>query len=51
MGIAPTGGEVTFEGLTIHGVVEGNIVELWFGWDPEVVLEQIDTVLRAEPAE
>ena len=51
MGIAPTGGDVTFEGLTIDRVVEGNIVELWFGWEPEVVLEQIDTVLRAEPSE
>ena len=51
MGIASTGGEVTFEGLTIDRVVEGNIVGPWFGWEPEVVLEQIGTVRRAEPAE
>ena len=51
MGIAPTGGEVTFEGLTIDRVVEGNIMGLWFGGEPEVVMEQIGTVLRAKPAE
>ena len=31
MGIALTGREVTFEGLTIDRVIEGKIVELWFG--------------------
>ena len=51
MGTAPTGGGVNFEGVTIHGGGEGNIVGVWFGWDPEGVLGQIDTVLRAEPAE
>jgi predicted ester cyclase len=51
MGIASTGGEVTFEGLTIDRVVEGNIMGLWFGGEPEVVMEQIGTVLRSKPAE
>ena len=31
MGIALTGREVTIEGLTIDRVIEGKIVELWFG--------------------
>ena len=51
MGIAPTGREVTFEGVTIDRVVDGKIVEVYFGWDPESVLEQIGAVLRAEPSE
>ncbi len=50
MGIAPTGRDVTFEGLSLDRVVDGKIVEIWFGWEPEAVLEQIGAVLRAEPA-
>ena len=50
MGIAPTGREVTFEGLSIDRVVDGKIVENWVEMDLEVILEQIGAVVRAEPS-
>jgi predicted ester cyclase len=51
LGIAPTGRELTFEGITIDRVVDGKIVEIYFGWDPDSVVEQLGAVLHAEPAE
>jgi predicted ester cyclase len=51
MGIAPTGREVTFEGLSLDRVVDGKIVENWVEMDLEVILEQLGAVVRAEPAE
>ncbi len=50
MGIAPTGREVTFEGLALDRVVDGKIVENWVEMDLEVILEQIGAVVRAEPS-
>jgi predicted ester cyclase len=51
MGIAPTGREVTFEGLSLDRVVDGKIVENWVEMDLEIILEQLGAVVRAEPAE
>jgi predicted ester cyclase len=51
LGIAPTGRELTFEGVTIDRVVDGKIVEIYFGWDPDSVVEQLGAVLHAKPAE
>jgi predicted ester cyclase len=51
MGIAPTGTEVKFTGLSIDRVVDGKIVENWIEGDLEDLLQQIDAVVRAEPSE
>jgi predicted ester cyclase len=51
MGIAPTGREVKFTGLTIDRVVDGKIVENWIEGDLQDLLQQIDAVVRAEPSE
>jgi predicted ester cyclase len=51
MGMAPTGREVTFEGLSIDRVVDGRILESWVEWDPRRVLEQLGATLRAGPPE
>jgi len=51
MGIAPTGREVRFTGLTIDRVVDGKIIENWIEGDLEDLLQQIDAVVRAEPSE
>jgi len=48
MGIAPTGREVTFEGLSIDKVVDDKIVESWVEWDLENIVRQIGAVVRAE---
>ena len=51
MGIAPTGREVTFRGLSLDRVVDGKIVESIVEMDLEDVLGQIGAVVRAEPSE
>ena len=51
MGIAPTGREVRFTGLTIDRVVDGKIVENWIEGDLEDLLRQIGAVVRAEPSD
>ena len=51
MGIAPTGREVRFTGLTIDRVVNGKIVENWIEGDLEDLLQQIGAVVRAEQSE
>ena len=51
MGIAPTGREVRFTGLTIDRVVDGKIVENWIEGELEDLLRQIGAVVRAEPSE
>jgi predicted ester cyclase len=51
MGIAPTGRQVTFRGLSLNRVVDGKIVEAWVEIDLEDILGQIGAVVRAEPAE
>ena len=51
MGIAPTGREVRFTGLTIDRVVDGKIVENWIEGDLEDILRQIGAVVRVEPVE
>jgi predicted ester cyclase len=51
MGIAPTGREVRFTGLTIDRVVDGKIVENWIEGDLEDLLQQIGAVVRAEASE
>jgi predicted ester cyclase len=33
MGIAPTGSQVTFTGITIHRIEDAKIVEEWSNWD------------------
>jgi predicted ester cyclase len=51
MGVAPTGREVTFRGLSLDRVVDGKIVESIVELDLEDVLRQIGAVMRAEPSE
>src|SRR5215216_2472489 len=51
MGVAPTGGQVTFKGLSLDKVVDGKIVESWVEMDLEGILRQIGAVLRVEPSE
>lgn len=51
MGVAPTGREVTFRGLSLDRVVDGKIVESIVEMDLEDVLGQIGAVVRAEPSE
>jgi predicted ester cyclase len=51
MGIAPTGRQVTFRGLSLNRVVDGKIVEGWVEIDLEDILGQIGAVVRAELAE
>ena|SRR5829696_1161882 len=51
MGVAPTGREVRFTGLTIDRVVNGKIVENWIEGDLEDLLQQIGAVVRAAPAD
>src|SRR5215211_2668735 len=51
MGVAPTGKEVRFTGLTIDRVVNGKIVENWIEGDLEDLLQQIGAVVRAAPAD
>jgi predicted ester cyclase len=51
MGVAPTGREVTFRGLSLDRVVDGKIVESIVEMDLEDVLRQIGAVVRAEPSE
>jgi len=51
MGVAPTGREVTFRGLSLDRVVDGKIVESIVEMDLEDVLRQIGARVRAEPSE
>jgi len=51
MGVAPTGREVRFTGLSIDRVVDGKIVENWIEGDLEDLLRQIGAVVRAAPWE
>jgi predicted ester cyclase len=51
MGVAPTGREVTFRGISLDRVVAGKIVESIVEMDLEDVLRQIGAVVRAEPSE
>jgi steroid delta-isomerase-like uncharacterized protein len=41
MGIAPTGSQVTFTGITIHRIEDTKIVEEWSNWDALGVMQQI----------
>ncbi len=41
MGIAPTGNQVTFTGITIHRLEDTKIVEEWSNWDALGVMHQI----------
>ena len=41
MGIAPTGNQVTFTGITIHRLEDPKIVEEWSNWDALGVMQQI----------
>jgi predicted ester cyclase len=51
MGVAPTGGQVTFKGLSLDKVVDGKIVESVVEIDLEDILGQIGAVVRVEPLE
>ena len=51
MGVAPTGRQVTFRGLSLNRLVDGKIVEAWIEIDLEDILGQIGAVVRAEPSE
>ena len=41
MGIAPTGNQLTFTGITIHRIEDTKIVEEWSNWDALGVMQQI----------
>jgi steroid delta-isomerase-like uncharacterized protein len=41
LGIAPTGNQVTFTGITIHRIEDTKIVEEWSNWDALGVRQQI----------
>jgi predicted ester cyclase len=51
MGVAPTGRQVTFRGLSLNRLVDGKIVEAWIEMDLEDILGQIGAVVRSEPSE
>ena len=51
MGVAPTGREVTFPGLTLDKVIDGKIVESIVEVNLEDISGQIGAVVRAEPPE
>jgi len=51
MGVAPTGRQVTFKGLSLDKVVDGKIVESLVEIDLEDVLGQIGAVVRVESSE
>ena len=51
MGVAPTGRQVTFRGLSLNRLVEGKIVEAWVEIDLEDILGQIGAVVRAVTSE
>jgi predicted ester cyclase len=48
MGVAPTGRQVTFRGLSLDKVIDGKIVGSIVEMDLEDILEQIGAVVRAE---
>ena len=41
MGVAPTGNQLTFTGITIHRIEDTKIVEEWSNWDALGVMRQI----------
>ena len=41
MGVAPTGNQLTFTGITIHRIEDTKIVEEWSNWDALGVRQQI----------
>jgi predicted ester cyclase len=51
MGVAPTGRQVNFSGLSLNRVADGKIVEAWVEIDLEDILGQIGAVVRAVPSE
>jgi predicted ester cyclase len=51
MGVAPTGRQVTFRGLSLNRLADGKIVEAWVKIDLEDILGQIGAVVRAVPSE
>jgi predicted ester cyclase len=50
MGVAPTGRQVTFRGLSLNRLADGKIVEAWVEMDLEDILGQIGAVVRAVPS-
>lgn len=55
LGIAPTGKKVTIEGIWMHRLATGKIVESWNVWDTLGMLQQLGVVppmdaLQARPA-
>jgi predicted ester cyclase len=51
MGVASTGRQVTFRGLSLNRVAEGKIVEAWVEIDLEDILGQIGAVVRTVASE
>jgi steroid delta-isomerase-like uncharacterized protein len=51
MGIAPTGNQLTFTGITIHRIEDTKIVEEWSNWDALGVMQQIGAVPTPEQSE
>jgi predicted ester cyclase len=51
MGVAPTGRQVTFRGLSLNRLADGKVVEAWVEIGLEDILGQIGAVVRAVPSE
>jgi predicted ester cyclase len=51
LGIAATGRQVVFEGLTLERFADGKVVEGYYDWEPQAVLGQLGAGLRAEPTQ
>lgn len=51
MGVAPTGRQVTFRGLSLDKVQDGKIVESLVEMNVEDILGQIGAVVRTDPSE
>jgi steroid delta-isomerase-like uncharacterized protein len=51
MGVAPTGNQLTFTGITIHRIEATKIVEEWSNWDALGLMQQIGAVPTPEQSE
>ena len=51
MGVAPTGNQLTFTGITIHRIEATKIVEEWSNWDALGLMQQIGAVPTQEQSE
>ena len=48
-GIAPTGNRMSIAGMSVHRLVEGNIVEMWDVTDQIAMMRQLGVIAGPEP--